>query len=92
MTHLAVYEANDSIKAIIHIHNQSLWHKLINKVPTTNSKVAYGTPEMALEIKRLFTQSNVINDRIIVMGGHQDGIIAFGNNFKQAGETILSYL
>ena len=91
MTHIAIYEADQSIKAIIHIHNKILWNKLMDKVPTTNKRVPYGTPEMALEIKRLFIESNVLNKKIIVMGGHDEGIITFGKNMKQAGDIILKY-
>lgn len=92
MTHLAIYEADESIKGIIHIHNQMLWQKLINKVPTTNKQVPYGTPEMALEIKRLFVESQVLNHKIIVMAGHEEGIITFGKNLSEAGQIISNFL
>lgn len=92
MTHAAIYEADSSIKAIIHIHNKELWVKLMDKVPTTRSEVPYGTPEMANEIFRLFKETSVSQDKIIVMAGHDEGIIVFGKDIDEAGETILKYL
>lgn len=59
MTHIAVYQCDSSINAIIHIHNLQLWKNLLNKIPTTKKEVAYGTPDMAKEIFRLFVESNV---------------------------------
>lgn len=92
MTHAAIYEANSSIKAIIHIHNLNLWNKLMYKLPTTKNTVAYGTPEMANEIFRLFKESQTNEERIIVMAGHEEGIISFGKNLDEAGNTILKYI
>jgi len=90
LTHAAVYEADQSINAIIHIHNKALWDKLKDKMPTTNKEVPYGTPQMALEIKRLFNETNVLTQKVIVMAGHEEGIIAFGNNLEEAGEIVLN--
>lgn len=92
MTHAAIYEADSTIKAIIHIHNKELWLKLINKVPTTKETVPYGTPDMANEIFRLFNETSVSHDKIIVMAGHDEGIIAFGKTISEAGELILKQL
>ena len=91
LTHAAVYECDNSIKAIIHIHNKELWGKLIDKVPTSNRNVPYGTAKMALEIKRLFDETNVSQEKTIVMGGHEEGIITFGKNLNEAGQLILNY-
>lgn len=92
MTHAAIYETDLAIQAIIHIHNHSLWLKLIDKVPTTNKDVPYGTPEMAFEIYRLFKTTTVKQDKIIVMAGHEEGIIVFGNNLEEAAEIVFKYL
>ncbi len=91
LTHAAVYECDHTIKAIIHIHNKELWGKLIDTVPTSNRNVPYGTAKMATEIKRLFDETNIVQEKIMVMGGHEEGIIAFGKNLKEAGQLILNY-
>lgn len=92
MTHAAVYEAENSIQAIIHIHNLELWNQLMDKVPTTKKEVPYGTPEMAQEVFRLFKETNVKKEKIIVMAGHDEGIIAFGKDLDEAGSVLLNFL
>lgn len=92
MTHAAIYEADSSVNAIIHIHNLALWKKLMNTVPTTKKEVPYGTPEMAYEIFRLFKNSTVKGDKVIVMAGHDEGIIVFGKTLDEAGEKVLKLL
>lgn len=91
LTHAAVYQSNKDIKAVIHVHNLKLWEKLMYKIPTTNEKVEFGTPEMAYEIMRLFRESDLINKRILIMGGHKEGIISFGKNLEEAGNVLLNY-
>ena len=69
-----------------------MWKKLMYKFPTTNTKTAYGTPEMAGEIKRLFNNHNFNKtDNIIIMAGHEDGIISFGRNLEEAYNILLKY-
>jgi ribulose-5-phosphate 4-epimerase/fuculose-1-phosphate aldolase len=90
LTHAAIYTCDNDIRSVIHIHNNMLWNKLLYKVPTTNPKVQYGTPEMGYEVIRLCDQTML--EKILVMAGHKDGIISFGKNLKEAGNIILYYL
>ena len=92
LTHAAVYEGDNSIGAIIHIHNKELWLKLMDKVPTSDKSVPYGTAKMASEIKRLFEETNLMTEKIMVMAGHDEGIITFGKDLEEAGSVILKYL
>ena len=92
LTHLAFYEADDSIQAIIHIHNRLMWDTLIDRLPTSNRDVSYGTSAMAEEIKRLFSQTSVVEDQIMVMGGHKEGLIAFGKSLEEAEMVVKRYL
>jgi hypothetical protein len=79
LTHAAVYSANSQIKAVLHIHHTVLWNKLIFKVPTTDENISYGTVEMAQAISNLI-RLRKLNEGILVMAGHQDGLIAFAKN------------
>ena len=90
LSHAIIYECSSDTNAVIHIHNIHIWKKFIYKLPTTNKDIPYGTPEMAKEIKQLFTKSNVNLEKIIVMGGHKEGIISFGKDLEEAGNTLLS--
>jgi len=91
LTHAAIYESTREVQVVIHVHNMEMWKKLINKVPTSRADAEYGTPEMAGEIKRLFRESNVKEEKILVMGGHEEGIITFGDNLDEAGEKLMEY-
>ncbi len=86
LSHAAVYERNPKINAVIHVHNIKLWTSLINKVPTTSKKAEYGTPELAYEIMKIKAKEN-----IIIMAGHKEGIITFGNDLDEAGNILLKY-
>lgn len=91
LTHAAVYTANPNINAVIHIHHLQLWQKLMDKVPTTARNIPYGTPQMAKEIIRLCQMGNLQEAKILVMSGHEEGIIAFGSNLDEAGNLLLRY-
>lgn len=90
LSHAVIYDCSPETNAVIHIHNLELWEALIHKVPTTNVNVAYGTPQMANEIIRLFGETTVANEKILVMGGHQEGIISFGRTLDEAGKILIN--
>jgi len=91
LTHAALYEISSDIQAIIHIHHEGLWQKLKNKVPTSDVSVEYGTPAMAKEIQRLYLETDLSVKRILIMGGHRQGIITFGSSIEVAGNILLDY-
>ncbi len=90
MTHAAIYELDLSIDAIVHVHSRPLWDRYLNVLPTTDSAVAYGTPEMAKELRRLYRESAFGSDGIAVMGGHDEGIISIGESLEEAAMKILA--
>jgi L-ribulose-5-phosphate 4-epimerase len=89
LTHAAIYESDPTIAAVIHCHDSVLWRTRLDRVPTTSKAIAYGTPEMAYEIMRLFKVSDVRSRRIFVMAGHEGGIVAFGENFENAFDILM---
>ena len=90
MSHAAIYAASKEVGAVIHIHNLELWEKYLDVRPTTSKKIEYGTPEMAFEISKIMTQQETLDKKVFVMGGHKEGIIAFGRTMEEAASTILS--
>lgn len=92
LSHAAIYDSLSGAGAVIHIHHRQMWEKYINRVPTTPAAVWYGTPEMAFEIRKIVQNLNSKQDTILVMGGHEDGILAWGETLEEAGEIILKYL
>ena len=89
LTHAAIYESDSITSAVIHCHDSVLWATLLDRAPTTSKAVAYGTPEMAYEIMRLFTVSDVRNREIFVMAGHEAGIVTFGKNLEAAFAVLI---
>ena len=91
MSHGVIYGESNDIHGVIHVHHKALWLKLLDKVPTTGEHAAYGTPEMAYEISRLFRESDLMEKKILVMKGHEEGIFTFGKSLEDAGRIILEY-
>ena len=90
LTHAAVYKSLPDAGAVVHIHCLWLWEKLLNNFPSTQSEIEYGTPEMAEAVGLLASEINGIQDKIIVMGGHREGILAFGSSLADATSQIIN--
>jgi ribulose-5-phosphate 4-epimerase/fuculose-1-phosphate aldolase len=89
LTHAAIYESDPSTSAVIHCHDSGLWTTLLDRAPTTSKSVAYGTPEMAYEIMRLFKGTDLRSRKILVMAGHEGGIATFGKNLEDAFDVVM---
>jgi L-ribulose-5-phosphate 4-epimerase len=89
LTHAAVYETDTRAGAVIHCHDSKLWTALLNQAPTSSKAVEYGTPEMAYEVLRLFNLSDVKSRKILVMAGHEGGIVAFGRDLEEAFAVLM---
>lgn len=85
MSHAALYKSNHNINAVVHVHHKELWGNQLNNLPTTPKNAEYGTPEIANEIKKL---AHVFKG-IIIMGGHEEGIVSFGTNLEEATYRII---
>ncbi|HNY52451.1 MAG TPA: class II aldolase/adducin family protein [Bacteroidales bacterium] len=92
LTHAAIYLADQGANAVVHVHSIDLWNELIYKVPTTNPSMEYGTTGLARDIFRLFSESDVIEKRIIVMAGDREGILTFGHDMDEAVNVLMQYL
>jgi ribulose-5-phosphate 4-epimerase/fuculose-1-phosphate aldolase len=92
MTHAVLYDVDDSIGAVAHVHNRELWVSLKGKLPTTDPAVAYGTPEMADEFRRLYRETDFRVGGVAVMAGHDSGLISIGETVEQACRRLLDLL
>lgn len=93
MTHGVIYDLDSELRAVLHVHSPDIWNSATSQgIPATSAAVEYGTPEMSREVERLYSQSNVRNKGIFSMGGHEDGIVAFGRTVEEAGTTLLTAL
>ena len=89
LTHAAIYEAIPEAGSVVHVHCLWLWEEIMNIHPTTSAEIEYGTPEMAYAVKKLASGMSSESEKIIVMGGHREGILAFGLNLDEATAEIL---
>lgn len=89
LTHAAIYETDARAAAVIHCHDSTLWAALLNKAPTISNAVGYGTPEMAYETMRLLSITDVEIRKILVMAGHEGGIVTFGKNLEGAFAVLM---
>jgi L-ribulose-5-phosphate 4-epimerase len=92
LTHAVLYECDSTINAVFHVHHLGLWKKLMHVAPTSKKNVEYGTTSMAREMARLFKDTALAKEKILVMAGHEEGIITFGETLVEAGEKILAQL
>jgi L-ribulose-5-phosphate 4-epimerase len=89
LTHAAIYESDARARAIIHCHDSKLWTALMNQAPTSSKAAEYGTPELAYEIMQLFKHTDVQSRKIVVMAGHEGGIVTFGTDLQEAFAVLM---
>ena len=87
LSHAAIYNSNSEVNAVIHIHHKGMWNTYLNDLPTTDKKAEFGTPEIAIELAKLAN----LPSGIIIMGGHPEGIIAYGKTIEKAYNILIEY-
>ena len=92
MTHCAIYQANPLMQCVLHIHNRELWERLLSQgYDSTSVDIPYGTPQMALSMATLACTKTEPSD-LIVMAGHEEGIVAYGQTIFCAFDQIKTIL
>lgn len=89
LTHAVLYLCDPKIGAVIHVHNLNMWRSLLRRVPKAGKQAEYGTPEMAKEVIRLYSQTDLKSKGILVMAGHEEGIVSFGPDIASAAKILL---
>jgi hypothetical protein len=88
-----IYDLDSYARCVMHVHSPEIWQKARRlDLPRTGERAAYGTPELAEEVERLFLEARVKRNRIFVMGGHEDGVVCFGRTSERAAAVLLSAL
>ena len=90
LTHYIIYKHSIKANSAIHIHNKIIWQNLIGKVPTTPLSADYGTIDMVNSVEELFAKNAFQKSGILVMHGHEDGVVCFGNSVKEAFSSVKS--
>lgn len=93
MTHGQVYRAKADVGGVIHVHSPLLWRAAARlDIATTPVEVAYGTPQMAHAVEQLLQNSAAGVAGLFAMGGHEDGVVAYGSDLDAAGACLLKAL
>ncbi len=93
LTHGTLYALDGDLRFVMHVHSPELWrHAPLLGLPITRPDVLYGSPEMSDEVRRLFRETDVRRRRLFSMGGHEDGLVSFGNTAEEAGLVLLTHL
>ncbi|MDH7484061.1 MAG: class II aldolase/adducin family protein, partial [Spirochaetales bacterium] len=92
LTHAALYEAESRIGGVVHVHAPWYWAHWPENAPRTAADVSYGTPAMGYEIQRIWRETGAAVSGAVCMGGHRDGLLAWGETVEQALETLLTML
>ena len=93
LSHGVLYLSNLGICWVMHLHSPEIFNarKPLN-LPCTDPNAAYGTPEMAAEIQSLANIHNHSKPGLLVMTGHQDGILAYGATAEETGSLVVKTL
>ena len=93
LSHGALYQCDPDILWVMHLHSPDIFSQRIRlNLPCTHPDVDYGTPEMAAEILKLAQRGNRNGSGLLVMAGHQDGILAYGCSAQTTGKQVIDTL
>lgn len=93
MTHGQLYLLDETIGGVVHAHSPEIWTRAEDlRLPLTPRDAAYGTMEMAQAVEQLVLAGVVREQRLFVMGGHEDGVVSFGRDLAEAcGVMIVAF-
>jgi len=91
MSHAIIYEKLPWVNAVIHAHDLAMWQRLLHQVPTTAADAPYGSPEMVASIAELIDTTNLAEQKIFVMEGHEEGIFVFGTDVEKAFNVCMNF-
>ncbi len=91
LSHGVVYETDPSVAAVFHVHSPEIWGAATQLgIPITDPVITYGTPEMAEAVASLVAASEAPG--ILSMGGHEDGVLAWGRDMQETGLLLIRCL
>lgn len=91
LTHASIYCAAPKVRCVVHGHSPEIWRNAkILELPCVEANVSYGTPAMA---KAVGTFAKISPTQgVIVMLGHQDGLLIYGQTPEEACWLMVKYL
>jgi hypothetical protein len=93
LTHGALYDVAPAARAVLHVHAPEVWRAARRLgLPVTGPAARNGTPGLALEVQRLYRETALPSLGILVMSGHEDGVLSFGRSVEEAGTILVRQL
>ncbi len=91
LTHALIYRQREAVTHVIHVHSPLVWADAASlNLPVTSPEARYGSPEMVAEVNQQMLLHPAA--KLIAMGGHRDGLIAFGTSPGEAAFTLIESL
>ncbi len=92
LTHAVFYHHLPECKAVIHIHSRLIWEKYQSIYLTTDPDAQYGSVQLAQSLEKLIQKESSIDNKVIILGGHPDGIVIYGDDLDGVGNMIIKLL
>ncbi len=93
LTHAVVYETIPGCGFVFHVHAPLPWRRARQLgLPVTDPGAEYGTPEMARATRAVLDRLGRPALGALSMGGHEDGILAWGPEADDAGCLLVQLL
>lgn len=92
MTHAAIYQCVPMANAIIHGHHPQLWQQAqALGLTCTAADIPYGTPQMAQAMQAALRDTQPARNTVVMLG-HEDGFITWGENLAEAVALVSQLL
>ena len=93
LVHGLLYQTDPAIAWVMHLHSPDIFtcQKALD-LPVTAHHAGCGTPQLAEAVVRLHTPIAETGARLLVMGGHEDGILAYGTDPHMTGGLAVMAL
>ncbi len=93
LTHAVIHEAIPACRFVFHVHSPEIWQNMATLgLAVTDPAAEYGTPEMAEATIEQLDRLGRPPQGILGMGGHEDGILAWGASAEEAGNLLIGLL
>jgi len=92
ITHACIYELDESIGAVIHIHDEKLWRYMLENDFINTSDVEYGSLDMIKDIKEIYKELDMLENNAFAMKGHFEGVFVFDKTLQKAKEHLFEIL
>lgn len=98
LSHAALYAVHPEIRVVFHVHAPEVFRRAVlgakPRLPVTSPRIEAGTPEMAREIESAWEDDPPEGlggacRGVLVMAGHADGVLAFGESADAAGRSLV---